>query len=216
MNHKDDLRGPALLAELERMVQEGKYDVLIIDPLMEAYPVKDENDNTEANTQMLACRRVAQRTRAAVITVHNSGIKSRKGKFKGRGASSRVDRADVSMNFMILSETDRLIQVTKARGSNLNDSIKFRFAGDLGYELIESSSSDPAMEVDFQMKTLETVREEASQGRHEVERKTFMVKLGIQDRSSQAQALDRALSRNIVNGSLARPRKGVYALRQSV
>ena len=72
------------------------------------------------------------------------------------------------------------------------------------------------MEVDFQMKTLETVREEASQGRHEVERKTFMVKLGIQDRSSQAQALDRALSRNIVNGSLARPRKGVYALRQSV
>jgi len=216
MNHKDDLRGPALLAELERMVQEGKYDVLIIDPLMEAYPVKDENDNTEADTQMLACRRVAQRTSAAVITVHNSGIKSRKGKFKGRGASSRVDRADVSMNFMILSETDRLIQVTKARGSNLNDSIKFRFAGDLGYELIESSSSDPAMEVDFQMKTLETVREEASQGRHEVERKTFMVKLGIQDRSSQAQALDRALSRNIVNGSLARPRKGVYALRQSV
>jgi len=216
MNPTDNMRGPALMTQLERMIIEGKYDVLIIDPLMEAYPVKDENDNTEANIQMLACRRVAQRTRAAVITVHNSGIKSRKGKFKGRGASSRVDRADVSMNFMILNETDRLIQVTKARGSNLNDSIKFRFAGDLGYELIESSSSDPAMEIDLQIKTLETVREEASHGRHEVERKTFMMKLGIQERSAQAQALDRALSRHIVNRSLVRPRKGVYAMPQSV
>ena len=216
MNYEDDMRGPALMTQLERMIVEGKYDVLIVDPLMEAYPVKDENDNTEANTQMLACRRVAQRTRAAVITVHNSGIKSRKGKFKGRGASSRVDRADVSMNFMILNETNRLIQVTKARGSNLNDSIKFRFAGDLGYELIESTGSNPGMELEFQVKTLAAVREEASQGRHEVERKSFMTRLGIQEKSSQAQALDRALSRNLANGSLIRPRKGVYALPQSV
>jgi hypothetical protein len=49
-------RGPTLLARVESIVREGRYDIVIFDPLMEAYPVLNENDNSLAQLQMLAFR----------------------------------------------------------------------------------------------------------------------------------------------------------------
>lgn len=67
-----------------------RYHVIIIDPLMEAYPVESENDNAMGSQQMLAFRRLARETNAGVIVVHNSGRPRPKGneagKFFGRGA----------------------------------------------------------------------------------------------------------------------------------
>jgi len=131
-------RGGPLMAELKRVAAGGSYDVVIIDPLMEAYPVKDENDNAEATTQMLAIRTLARSTKAAVIAVHNSGLRKgkRNPKFLGRGATARVDRADVSLNFTAVGENERELHVAKARGKNLDQRIRFKFAGQLGYQLM--------------------------------------------------------------------------------
>jgi RecA-family ATPase len=51
--------GAALKRKLATSVRSNEYDVVIIDPLMEAYPVKDENDNALANVQMAAFRKLA-------------------------------------------------------------------------------------------------------------------------------------------------------------
>ncbi len=140
-------RGADLINRLEEKTRSDKYNVIIIDPLMEAYPVRDENDNALANQQMLAFRNLARSTKAGVIVVHNSGLRRRRGlggsdKFIGRGATSRVDRADISINFTTVDTTVRRLYVAKARGKNLNEEIIFRFAPDLGYELVQSSSQN--------------------------------------------------------------------------
>jgi hypothetical protein len=208
----DDSCGSPLIDKLATVIREGQYDVVVIDPLIEAAPVKDENDNSQATAQMLMFRRLAQQTGAAVVLVHNSGSKKKTSKFLGRGASSRVDRADVVINYMTKGPNERLLQIVKSRSTNLNDEIHLRFAGDLGYELIESTSSDPTKEVLLQVKAVDIVREETARGRPRVKRKTLMDRLNIQDRSGNAQALDRALQRNVAVGALVRPHKGEYAL----
>jgi RecA-family ATPase len=71
--------GETLIKQLESLTPSDKYDVIIIDPLMEAYPVRDENDNALASSQMLAFRKLARTTNAGVIVVHNSGLRKRQG-----------------------------------------------------------------------------------------------------------------------------------------
>ena len=208
-----DARGQALVDQLREEIRSGTYDLVIIDPLMEAFPVKDENDNIQANAQMLAFRELARSTNVAVVLVHNSGLtKRRRGKFLGRGATSRLDRADVGINVYFTKDGGRELKIAKARGPNLNDKIRFRFAEDLGFELIECSGSNPALESTLQTQTVDILRTETSQGRPEMERKTFLKYLNILERSAESQALDRALRRNIATGALSRPQKGKYAL----
>jgi AAA domain-containing protein len=167
--------GDGLVAQLTAIVMRERYDVLVVDPLMEAYPVRDENDNAMANTQMLAFRRLARSTNSAVILVHNSGL--RKGgrkkdpsgdKFMGRGATARVDRADVSINFTAPSDRERLLTVKKARGKNLNQQMKLRFSGTLGYELVTTTGGggvDHAVSPPLGAKTLEIALAERDVGR---------------------------------------------------
>lgn len=207
--------GPDLITGLKTVVQQKHYDVVIIDPLMEAYPVRDENDNALANNQMLAVRDLARSTGAAVIVVHNSGQrKSKKSnpKFLARGATSRVDRADVAINFTWKSDAERALRVVKARGSNLDERITLRFAEELGYELVESSAPNPGVIASFQAETLELIRKEAAEGHYEVERKIIMERLSVEKGSAREQALDRAFARNVEARALRKVKKGVYAL----
>lgn len=177
---KDLELGEPLIKHLETLTPE-KYDVIIIDPLMEAYPVRDENDNALASSQMLAFRKLARTTNAGVIVVHNSGLRKGKGqadKFLGRGATSRVDRADVSINFTSTGPTVRRLSVTKARGKNLNEEIHFRFAAGLSYELLSQSSNSTSGQVDtLGAEIVALIKAEAAAGRPEVERKTVLEKL---------------------------------------
>ena len=139
--------GPALVELLDQMVREGQFDVVIIDPLIEAYPVKEENDNTLANAQMLAFRRLARSTGAGVILVHNSSTKkNRRGTAQGlsRGASAREDRADVVINFSSVNETTRKLNVVKSRTYNFGDEFKIQFSGDFGYEVLTAPAGSDA------------------------------------------------------------------------
>ncbi len=137
-----ELRGEALLTTL---VSVGKgYDVIIIDPIMEAYPVKDEVDNAAADEQMRKFRMVARETNAGVVVVHNSGLRGHKKpgeKFLLRGATARLDRADVGINYTSTGPTTRQLRVVKSRGPNLGQVIDLKFIGVLGYQVTKMSKS---------------------------------------------------------------------------
>lgn len=216
-------RGPTLLKRVENIVRDGHYDIVIFDPLMEAYPVLNENDNSLAQVQMLEFRKFARTTRTGVIVVHNSGLrgarKTRSGKetasenkFLGRGATIRPERADVSINFTEAGSTERLLTVAKARGKNKGERIRVRFAGTYGYELVEQAAATEGVEAKMRTDVLRVAREETEQGHPAIERKTFMAVLDITDKSARAQALDRALKRLSHDGTLYRRLEGGYSL----
>jgi hypothetical protein len=209
-------RGANRVDVIETRVGTGRYEVVIIDPLMEAYPVKDENDNVLADEQMQAFRRLARRTGAGIVLAHNSGLRTARktprgkagvaeSKYLGRGATTRVDRVDVSINFTAPAAQERLLYVAKSRAKNLGASIRIRFAGDYGYELV-GDSSEPADGVVTKMEAdvLAVVRAELAEGRAVVERKTLMARLNIDKKSAREQTLDRALKRNVESKKLYR------------
>ena len=211
-------RGPELIRRLEAAIRSRHYDLIIVDSLIEAYPVEDENSNDAANVQMVAFRRLVHATSVGVILVHNTGLKQsgarNKAKNKGlsRGASARVDRADIVLNYTVEDHAERLLTVVKSRSSNLGEQIRVRFSGDLGYEVVTSTAVAQATIVRLQADSVRVVTEETTQGRPEVTRKTIREKLHIVEGSPDSQALDRALSRTGVAGLLVKPKKGVYAL----
>jgi len=215
-DHLDE-PGPALMRKIATSIRSNEYDVVIIDPLVEAYPVANENDNADANKQMLAFRNLARETNAGVIVVHNSGLrkdKSKKGseKFLGRGATSRVDRADVSINFTSDGPTTRRLFVAKARGKNLNEEIRFRFAENLGYELISSSTQDTTVVDAVSQDIVALMKSEAAEGCHELKRENILSKLNEGNVEAREQTIDRALRNLIKSGALHKGRKGYYSL----
>jgi hypothetical protein len=218
-----DKRGPELIAYITPIITTERYDVVIVDPLMDAYPVPDENDNAHALKQMLAFRVLARETKAGVILAHNSGLRGARGnrkaddKFLGRGATMRPEKADVGINFTSIGERERLLKVVKARGPNLHESIRFRFAGSYGYELIEASPSSAGRVMDAMIEdVLRVAYEETAKEHFTVQRKSFMERLAISKGSSRVVALDRALKRCVDDKKLDRtPDKG-YTLRREV
>lgn len=212
-----EARGPELIRRLECAIRAQRFDLIIVDSLIEAYPVEDENSNDQANQQMVAFRRLAQSTVAGVILVHNAGLKQNdrhKASKKGlsRGASSRVDRADIVLNYTVEATVERLLTVVKSRSSNLGDQIRVRFSGELGYEVIASPAATHSAIERLQAESVRVVQEESQQGRSKVQRKTIMEALQITEGSSQSQVLDRALGKNVLAGKLARSEKGVYVI----
>jgi hypothetical protein len=211
-------RGPLLIATLEDTVRRGSYDVVIVDPLMDAYPVEDENANAEAAEQMLAFRDLARSTGAGVIVVHNSGRKGEDAAddtaFLARGATARADKADVGINFVKVKSGDgvpqRALVVAKSRQANYGDRIELRFAPPLGYELLSpSTESEGAALGDL---ILALVRDESAQGRPEVRRETIRDRLGLSMNEKDQKALSRAFARLVTAEKLRRVREGVYAL----
>jgi RecA-family ATPase len=213
-----ETRGQELIRRLEKAIRSRHYDIVIVDSLIEAYPVEEENSNDEANQQMVAFRRLAQSTTTGVILVHNAGLKQGNSRHKAtnkglsRGASARVDRADIVLNYTVEDMAIRALTVVKSRSSNLGEQIRVRFSGDLGYEVIESSAVSQSTIEKYQADSLRVVQEETKQGRPEVTRKTIMEQLQLTEGNGQAQALDRALARNVATDSLLKKRKGVYSL----
>jgi hypothetical protein len=209
--------GPSLMKALKKAVSDGNYDLVVIDPLMEAYPVKDENDNAMANTHMLAFRDLARTTQAAVVVVHNSGLRTGKKqpKFLGRGASARVDRADIAINLTADKTGVRHLKMVKARSGNIGEEILFKFKEPLDYELAGAAPVSQTVVTKFASKVLDMMENLKAQGVAEVERKNFIDKLAIRN-EAQEQALDRALKQLCISGRLTKPGKGCYSLTDKV
>ena len=214
-------RGPALVCLLTNVIQSRSYDLVIVDSVMDAYPVKDENDNAEANTQMAAFRRVARVTKAGVIVVHNAGLKGadpfhNKATDKGlaRGASARVDRADIVLNYTDGKDQQRVMTVVKCRGRGLNEQLTVRFSGELSFEVVEGETTVPRTTeiARLQDESIRVVTDQRKKGQSTMTRKAIMDHLEIKDHTNSAQALDRALRKTVTQGKLTRPEKGSYSL----
>jgi hypothetical protein len=122
-----DINGAELFHRLETMVP-GEFDMVIADPLCDAYPVKNENDNEEANVQMRRFRKLARSKRVAVVLIHNTGrppfnpkggeqsaVERATKKHMGRGATARADRADIVLNYVAVDKTVRMLCVAGSR-----------------------------------------------------------------------------------------------------
>jgi hypothetical protein len=217
----DDLiRGTELLSRLASTVAADRYDLILIDPLMDAYPVQDENDNAQAAGQLLAFRDLARSTRAGVVVVHNAGRKAQESEddnaFLGRGATARSDKADIGINFVRVKTEPtvrRALVVAKSRQSNLHERIEFRFANTLGYELMDPDAPGPGGEVKLEEGIVWFVESCAQNGQMEVTRKEIQQAMGLGNTEADKKRLTRALGK-LIDGSrrLDRPRDGVYAL----
>jgi RecA-family ATPase len=214
-------RGPELIQRLRATLRRCSYQVVVVDSLMEAYPVEDENNNDQANAQMVAFRRVAVETGAAIVLVHNTGLKKkndRNPQKKGlaRGASSRVDRADIVLNYTAKTEEERVLTIAKTRWNNLNEQVLLRFNENLGYEVVSSSAVSETAIAKMCAEVLSLMKEALKQGRIEVTRNSMMEYLRIEEKTARSIALDRALRRLFNSDAITKPRKGVYSLAISI
>jgi hypothetical protein len=219
----DDLvRGPKLIEALKGLVQAAGYDLVIIDPLTDAYPVEDENDNSEAVRQMLAFRDLARAASVGVVVIHNIGrrgqhVHDEEDAFLGRGASARPEKADVSINFLKdpdEPETRRILKVAKSRQPNLHQRIVIRFAGVLGYELADPKPDRSAASgtVKTATRCVEIAQSEKNAGRAPVTREMFRTHLELTTSGADQKALTRALDHATKAGWLVRLEQGQYDL----
>jgi hypothetical protein len=212
----DDLvRGAGLIEGLKELAGAARYDLVVVDPLMDAYPVESENDNAQAITQMLAFRDLARQTETGVVVIHNAGKKAQDleddDAFLGRGATARADKADVGINFVRgRGELERALVVAKSRQANLGDRIEFRFAENLGYELIDLDAPGPTGKVTLHDDIVSAVEAKLASGQIEVPRKEIQEAVRLSSSERDKKRLTRALDRLIREERLRRPREGMY------
>ena len=130
----DDGRGQFL-----RACHEFRPDVVILDPLTVAWPVDDENDNAKADRQMWGIKQMAMELNCVIIALWNMGEGNVKDKFRARGATARIDRSDLALNYMELTENTRQLKVVKSRYGTVGISLNLRFAGEMGLEAVDGS-----------------------------------------------------------------------------
>ena len=205
--------GEAFIRELQPLIASQGYEVVIIDPLMEAVPVNDENDNASANKQMLVFRELARNTRAGVVVVHNSGAGggTKNKKFFGRGATARQDRADIGINVKIAGDGVREFEVVKSRSSNLGERVVFRFADELGYEVVETNSTPSSV---IERLTAQVLANLQAAGKP-VSASLLHSLFGGSRGSATEKALSRTLSKLVQTGRVTRPQRGFYCLANS-
>lgn len=127
--------GPKLKTLLNRHARD--YDVIVLDPLMMGLPADDENDNSEANRQLVVFKKLASRHGTSFIVTHNTGV-GETSSGRGRGASARRDRVDVEWLYMQNARTGggRRLTITKDRNGAKGTVLDLEFDGDLDFQLI--------------------------------------------------------------------------------
>ncbi len=170
-------------------------------PLSVAWPVNDEDSNSEADQQMWGLKQIAIELHCVVVVLWNMGQGNVKDKFKARGATARVDRSDLGMNYIELNDNTRQLKIVKSRYATINEVLTLRFAGDMGFESLEGSGG--ITQTAIAAITLK-VKDELRSG--VTTRQELVATLGNDD------LLDKALSRLVIAGEIFRPKRGSYQL----
>ena len=182
-------------------VAKYKPDIVFIDALPLSYPVHDEDDNAEADRQMQAMKSLATSLDSVVVVLWNMGKGETKGKFRARGASSRIDRCDVAINYTDISTTARQLEVVKSRYGTGGAALQIRFNGDLGFELLNSSLVNP----ETSTKRVER-RILSALGSGSMTRKELVSKIG------EEALVDKTLKRLRLDEHIVKVKRGYYAL----
>jgi AAA domain len=193
------------------MAKGNQYDVIIVDSLQVASPVRDENDNAEANRQMTPFVNLARSSQAAVILVHNAGEGNPKEKFKARGATARVDRADIVMNLDDLGQDKRKLKIVKTRFNDLGATLEFEFAPGLTYKVTKSFSQAPTKQGQMQQRILAALSTPEVAGKS-IERKTLAQLLNVSPSSAEERLFERALHLLVRDEKVLHPTQGTYGL----
>ena len=105
-----DLSDSRWQSAFHQMILDDKYDLVILDPLINLFMTVNENDNPEGARQIKFLQGVAHETKAAILVVHHMGKNIENGtagsSSYGRGASSRLASADVGLLWRSKSEGD--------------------------------------------------------------------------------------------------------------
>ncbi len=99
-----------------------KFDVLIIDNLMTAFNMQDENDNSEAIKRIRQLRKLAKELDCAIIMLHHPSKANADGMRKGSGAFAWARSADIYLNFNSMGSIIEIEQA-KNRCAENKDSI---------------------------------------------------------------------------------------------
>jgi hypothetical protein len=99
-----NLTRPECFADLERIIEERKLDVVCLDPIINLFGTKDENDNAEAAAQFTMLKSLCKRTNVALVNVHHTGRDQTS--IFGRGATARLGVADVGLMLRVRGETE--------------------------------------------------------------------------------------------------------------
>ena len=192
---------------LRKAIEEWGADVVFIDPLAIAWPCKDENDNAEADRQMTGLKMLAVETSTIIIALWNMGEGQVKEKFRARGATARLDRVDLGLNYKELLPDTRQLKIVKSRYGTLGRSLTLKFAGDMGFEPVETGD-DPAASrlAQKQVAVSEFLMERSRGGQEVVSRREIVEALGDED------LLDKAMRRMVLGGQVGKVGRGRYRL----
>ena len=179
--------------------------VVFLDPLSVVWPVRDENDNAEADRQMWGLKKMAVELDSTVVGLWNMGEGHVKEKFRARGATARLDRTDLGLNYTELTDTTRQLKVVKSRYGTLGLTVAVKFAGDMGFEAIQGTDGQTPSNI---AKKQEELRTFLGDGRPR-QRKELVSALDNED------LVDKALKNMRLGGEVDRPKRGVYQLRVS-
>jgi archaellum biogenesis ATPase FlaH len=196
-----DLTSPRGRAEFLGLCKGFNADVILIDPLSVAWPVNDEDSNSEADQQMWGLKQIAIELHCVVVVLWNMGQGNVKDKFKARGATARVDRSDLGLNYIELNDNTRQLKVVKSRYATMNEVLTLRFAGDMGFEAVEGTGGITQSAIaDMTIKVKDELRSGV------MTRQELIAKLGNDD------LLDKALSRLVSADEISKPKRGSYEL----
>jgi hypothetical protein len=195
-------------ADLKKAIDEWKAVIVVVDPLPVAWPVHDENDNAEADRQMSSLTKFARDTATLVVVLWNMGEGYVKAKFKARGATARLDRADVALNYTELSAETRKLEIVKSRFGNLRESITVQFEGDHGFRAVKDVDIGPSQTqvIEAHIMNLVSQRPHSRQ-----ELLAALAKMNI----INDNLVDKALGTLLRTGKLIRTGRGMYALPES-
>ena len=192
--------------ELMNDIREWNVRVVFIDPLSVAWPVRDENDNAEADRQMWRIKEIAVATGTLIIALWNMGEGQLKAKWRARGATARLDRVDLALNYTELSETERRLQIVKSRYGNLGRDMTVRFAGEYGFEaarVVSIAAPSQTQVIEAHIVNLVSERPHSRQ-----ELLAALAKMDI----TNENLVDKALGTLRRTGRVTSPTRGVYAL----
>ncbi len=204
MRQLPSLESSAVQQRLLAKAREWEAEVIIIDPLPVAWPVEDENDNAIADQQFSRLKQMAVESHCLVIGLWNMGEGQMKKKFKARGATARIDRSDVVLNYSADKSGGRHLEVVKSRWpGTMEQKLHLRFAGDLGFQAGDAGDDSPTSKY---ARLKERLPDIVGQGkkRQEIHKQVKAEGLG------SGNLIDQALGQLVEEGVLRRPDRGKY------
>jgi energy-coupling factor transporter ATP-binding protein EcfA2 len=88
----------------EEFLELERPDIVVLDPIINLFGTKDENDNAEAGRQFSLLQLLAKRLNICIVAVHHTG-RDGSGIF-GRGATARLGNSDVGIVMRVKGNTE--------------------------------------------------------------------------------------------------------------